>query len=64
MSASRDREKKRAGRIARPKITNSELAQKVNEFCQLLRQRNKELRELLQQQRRVLLQRLPVGRIQ
>jgi hypothetical protein len=62
MKASRDRARKRAGQKAQPKkITDSELALQVAEFCRLMRQRNKELSALLEQQQRVLLARLPAG---
>jgi len=65
MKASRDRVKKdRAGKESRPKVTDSELAQRVAELCQLVRQQNTELLAQLQRQRRALLARLPAGRIQ
>jgi hypothetical protein len=55
MKASRDREKKRAGKESRPKgIIDVEF----REFCRLAHQQNAELLVLLQQQRQVLLQRL------
>lgn len=60
----RDREKKRAGKLSRPKITNSELAQRAGEVCRIVRQQNIELLAQLQRQRQALLERLPSGRIQ
>jgi hypothetical protein len=65
MKASRDRDKKRAGKKPRPEgISNSELASRVGEFCQLVRQQNKELSALLRQRQQAVLTKVPTGAIQ
>jgi hypothetical protein len=65
MKGSRDREKKGAGKKSRPKgISNSELASRVGEFCQLVRQQNKELSALLRQRQQAVLAKVPTGAIQ
>jgi len=54
-----------AGRKERRKaISDSELALQLSEVCQLVRQQNRELIAQLQQQRIILLERLPSGKIQ
>ncbi len=64
MRNSRDRSKW-VGQKARPKINDSELAVRVREACQLMRQQNEELRGLFEQRRKELLAKLPQrGRIQ
>jgi len=65
MKASRDREKKRAGRIQpKEEVTDSALARQVGEFCRLLRQQNKELRALLRLRRQALLGMRSTGLLQ
>jgi len=64
MKNSRDRSKW-IGQQGRPKINDSELAVRVREACQLMRQQNEELRGLFEQRRKELLEKLPQrGRIQ
>ena len=65
MKASRDREKKRAGKESRPKeASDAEFQRRVSEVCQLIRQQNKELTALLQLKQQLLLARLKTQGIQ
>jgi len=64
MKPSRDREKKGASRKPARKVSDREVVEKVTEFCQLVRQQNKELSALLRQQRELLLAKLGCGRVQ
>jgi len=56
MKASRDRERRRAGKESRPeKVSDADFARRVSEFCRRAHQENTELIALLQQQRQALL---------
>ena len=64
MKPSRDRERKRASRKPARKVSNREVVEKVTEFCQIVRQQNKELSALLTRQRQLLLAKLGCGQVQ